>query len=57
MTLRPKLKAGISQKDFRKKLAEMASDFAREIELSVESFDPDPSPEDSSLSFGLVFVR
>ena len=49
MTLRPKLKAGISQKDFRKKLAEMASDFAREIELSVESFDPDPAAKEERL--------
>ena len=42
MTVRPKLKAALSPKDFREKLAEMAADFARVIELSVESFAPDP---------------
>lgn len=43
MTLRPRLKTAVSQKDFRKKLAEMASDFARTIELSVEAFSSDPA--------------
>ena len=38
MTKRPKLKAAVSQQDFRKNLAEMAADFARTIELSVEAF-------------------
>ena len=43
MIARPKLKAAVSQKDFRKKLAEMAADFARTIELSVEAFSSDPA--------------
>lgn len=43
MTKRPKLKAALSQKDFRAKIAEMASEFARHIELNVEAFAPDPA--------------
>ncbi len=43
MTKRPKLKAAVSQQDFRKNLAEMAADFARTIELSVEAFSSDPA--------------
>lgn len=43
MTKRPKLKAAVSQKDFRAHIAEMAAEFARHIELNVESFAPDPA--------------
>ena len=43
MIARPKLKAAISPKDFRRKLAEMASDLARTIELNVEAFSSDPA--------------
>lgn len=43
MTLRPKLKAAVSKKDFRDRIAEMASDFARHIELNVDAFAPDPA--------------
>ncbi|WP_321362610.1 phage terminase large subunit [uncultured Celeribacter sp.] len=42
MTRRPKLKAAVSKKEFRDKLAEMAGDFARHIELNVEAFPSDP---------------
>lgn len=42
MTMRPQLKAALSRKDFRDKIAEMASDFARHIELNVEAFPSDP---------------
>lgn len=43
MSARPKLKAAVSQKEFRNKIAEMAADFAREIELNVEAFTSDPA--------------
>lgn len=43
MSRRPKLKAAVSPKDFRRKLAEMASDLARTIELNVEAFSSDPA--------------
>lgn len=42
MTRRPKLTAALSQKDFRKKFSEMASEFARHIELNVDAFPSDP---------------
>tara|TARA_R110000868_G_scaffold368852_1_gene631992 strand:- start:16054 stop:17712 length:1659 start_codon:yes stop_codon:yes gene_type:complete len=42
MTRRPKLRASISKKDFRDKIADMANDFARHIELNVEAFASDP---------------
>lgn len=42
MTKRPQLKAALSRKDFARKIAEMASDFARHIELNVEAFPSDP---------------
>lgn len=41
MTKRPQLKAAVSKKEFRDTIAEMASEFARHIELSVEAFAPD----------------
>jgi predicted phage terminase large subunit-like protein len=41
MSARPKLKAALSRKDFRDKIAEMASEFARHIELNVEAFPAD----------------
>ncbi|MDP5307916.1 hypothetical protein [Paracoccus spongiarum] len=43
MSARPKLKAALSRKDFRDKIAEMASEFARHIELNVDAFPPDPA--------------
>lgn len=43
MTRRPKLKQTLSRKDFRDKIAEMANDFARHIELNVEAFAADPA--------------
>lgn len=42
MTLRPKLKAAVSKKDFRDWIAEEAASFARHIELNVEAFSSDP---------------
>ena len=49
MTRRPKLKAAVSSKDFREKIAEMASEFARHIELSVEAFAPDQAAKKERL--------
>lgn len=49
MTKRPQLKAAISRKDFRDKIAEMASDFARHIELNVEAFPSDPAAKATRL--------
>jgi predicted phage terminase large subunit-like protein len=43
MTKRPQLKAALSRKDFREKIAEMASEFARHIELNVDAFPADPA--------------
>ena len=43
MTLRPKLKAAVTRKEFRDKMAEMAAEFARHIELNVEAFPSDPA--------------
>lgn len=40
---RPKLKAALSKKQFRDKVAEMAGEFARHIELNVEAFPSDPA--------------
>lgn len=42
MTARPKLAPSLSRKEFRDKIAEMAGDFARHIELNVEAFPADP---------------
>lgn len=42
MSARPKLKAALSRKEFRDKVAEMANEFARHIELNVEAFLADP---------------
>jgi hypothetical protein len=42
MTKRPQLKVALSRKDFRDKIAGMASEFARHIELNVEAFPSDP---------------
>lgn len=39
---RPQLKAAVSKKDFKDRLAAMAGDFSRWIELSVEHFPADP---------------
>ena len=50
MSARPKLKAAISSKDFRKKIAEMASEFSRHIELNVEAFSPDPAAKKERLA-------
>ncbi|AWD21603.1 phage terminase large subunit [Fuscovulum blasticum] len=43
MTRKPQLKAAVSKKEFRDRLAEMAQEFARNIELSVEAFPSDPA--------------
>lgn len=43
MSLRPKLKAALSRKEFRDRIAEMAADFARNIELNVKDFAADPA--------------
>lgn len=42
MTKRPQLKAALTRQSFRDKVAEMATDFARHIELNVEAFPSDP---------------
>jgi len=42
MSKRPKLVPALSRKAFRDSIAEMASSFARNIELNVEAFSPDP---------------
>lgn len=39
---RPQLKASVSAKDFRDSIADMAGEFSRWIELSVEAFPADP---------------
>lgn len=49
MSLRPKLKAAISRKDFRDKIAEMASELARHIELNVEAFPADAAAKAARL--------
>lgn len=43
MSMRPKLRAALSRKEFRDRIAEMATDFARNIELNVEAFPADPA--------------
>ena len=43
MIKKPKLKASLSQKDFRDKFAEMVAEFTQYIELSVEAFPADPA--------------
>jgi predicted phage terminase large subunit-like protein len=43
MSTRPQLKPKLSTKAFRDKIAEMATDFARFIELSVDAFPSDPA--------------
>lgn len=42
MIKRPQLKAAVSKKEFRDRIAGMAADFARNIELNVEAFPADP---------------
>lgn len=43
MSSRPQLKPKLSAKAFRDKIAEMATDFSRFIELSVDAFPSDPA--------------
>ena len=50
MSARPKLKAAVSRKDFRTAMAEMATDFARHIELNVEAFSSDPAAKAERLA-------
>lgn len=50
MSKRPQLKAALSRKNFRDKIAEMASDFARHIELNVEAFSSDPAARQERLA-------
>lgn len=49
MSRRPTLKAAVSKKEFRDKIAEMAEDFSRHIELNVEAFPSDPEAKDERL--------
>ena len=49
MSPRPQLKAALSRKEFRDKIAEMANDFARHIELNVEAFPADPAAKSARL--------
>lgn len=42
MTVRPKVTAGVSKKDFARNIAELAAAFSRNIELSVDAFPADP---------------
>lgn len=46
---RPQLKASVSKKDFKDRLAAMAGDFSRWIELSVEDFPADPAAKTERL--------
>lgn len=50
MSKRPQLKASVSAKEFRESLADMASDFARWIELSVSAFPADPKARAARLA-------
>lgn len=50
MSARPKLKAALSRKDFRDKIAGMASDFARHIEVNVEAFPADQAARTARLA-------
>ncbi len=43
MTKRPQLKPALSRTAFRDKIAEMANEFSRHIELNVEAFPSDPA--------------
>lgn len=43
MIKRPQLKAAVSKKAFAQNIAQMAADYARYIELSVEAFPSDPA--------------
>lgn len=47
---RPQLKASVSKKDFKDRLAAMAGDFGRWIELSVEAFPADPAAKAARLA-------
>ncbi|TCT37439.1 phage terminase large subunit [Martelella mediterranea] len=46
---KPRLKAPVSAKELRTSLAEMASDFSRWIELSIEAFPADPKARQERL--------
>lgn len=50
MSARPQLKAALSRKDFRDRIAEMASAFARHIELNVEAFAADPAAKSARMA-------
>ncbi|MBT25246.1 phage terminase large subunit [Thalassobius sp. S69A] len=50
MTRRAKLQPTVSKKEFRDKIAELADEFARHIELNVEAFEPDPQAKAERLS-------
>ncbi|WP_102226859.1 phage terminase large subunit [Acidimangrovimonas sediminis] len=43
MTVRPRLKAAVSRREFRENIAKMADEFSRFIELSVDAFPTDPA--------------
>lgn len=50
MIKRPQLKAAVSKKEFRDRIAEMAADFARNIELNVDAFPADPGARTARLA-------
>ncbi|MGH1355356.1 MAG: phage terminase large subunit [Thalassovita sp.] len=50
MIRRAKLQPTVSKKEFRDKIAELAREFARHIELNVEAFEPDPQAKAGRLS-------
>lgn len=50
MSVRPKLQAAITKKQFRDRMAELANEFARHIELNVEAFPPDPQAKAERLA-------
>lgn len=49
MTVRPQLKAAVSKKAFRDRIADMAAELARNIELNVAAFPADPGARKARL--------
>ncbi|PZO64591.1 MAG: hypothetical protein DI498_10920 [Paracoccus denitrificans] len=50
MIRRPKLAPALTRKDFRDKIAEMASELARHIDMNVEAFSADPAAKRARLA-------
>lgn len=48
--IRPKLQAALSKREFKDRIAEMATDFARNIELNVEHFPADAAARQERLA-------